>query len=526
MLGLGSQVKPHIERRFSMPWSHPAPRMRELVLAMRAIWRTWQEGEPLDFRGDFYTHTLMTPFFSPPPHEWGPPPVYVAGVGERMTETAGEVGDGFFFHPFTTDRYLREVTLPALRRGRAAAGRTGLEGFEIAGPAFTCTGRDDRELAAAIKGTKDQIAFYASTPAYRPVLELHGWGDLQPELTALSKQGRWSEMGDAVDDELLHAFAVVGEPAEVGRGLRRRWGDVATRLTLYATYAADPAVWPDVIDASATAATHRHGIDAPERPARRARVAACFGGGGAFGVGLRHGCRPGTDRGRHPRELGADARHLGGGVDRGRVGGRDRRGRDPGVVARRAAGGHVPRHRHHPSTVRRGPRRTRQHGRHPPPGVLPDDPDGLRSRPRRPRRRLVVAAACRRAAPHRRTSVHRCRHRHHDVRRSGGTGGPPRRGRPDGRSRARPARRGVGADDRPRADALADDGRAGPVHPSQPRRRRAGGHTPDRRARHGDRRAHLPGGVRAREALRRAVPDPTPATGARASPAEEERCSN
>ena len=118
VLGLGSQVKPHIERRFSMPWSHPAPRMRELVLAMRAIWRTWQEGEPLDFRGDFYTHTLMTPFFSPPPHEWGPPPVYLAGVGERMTETAGEVGDGFFFHPFTTDRYLREVTLP--RSGAAA----------------------------------------------------------------------------------------------------------------------------------------------------------------------------------------------------------------------------------------------------------------------------------------------------------------------------------------------------------------------------------------------------------------------
>jgi probable F420-dependent oxidoreductase len=249
VLGLGSQVKPHIERRFSMPWSHPAPRMRELVLAMRAIWRTWQAGEPLDFRGDFYTHTLMTPFFSPPPHEWGPPPVYLAGVGERMTEVAGEVCDGFFFHPFTTDRYLREVTVPALQRGRSTAGHTDLDGFAIAGPAFTCTGRDERELAAAIKGTKDQIAFYASTPAYRPVLDLHGWGDLQPELTRLSKEGRWSEMGDAVDDELLHAFAVVGEPVAVGRRLRKRWGDVATRVALYATYAADPAVWPAVIDA-------------------------------------------------------------------------------------------------------------------------------------------------------------------------------------------------------------------------------------------------------------------------------------
>ena len=249
VLGLGSQVKAHVERRFSMPWSHPAPRMRELVLAMRAIWRAWQEREPLDFRGDFYTHTLMTPFFTPPPHEWGPPPVYVAGVGERMTEVAGEVGDGFFFHPFTTDRYLREVTVPALRRGRATAGHSSLDGFAVAGPAFTCTGRDERELNEAIKGTKGQIAFYASTPAYRPVLDLHGCGELQPELARLSKQGRWAEMGDVVDDELLHAFAVVGEPAAVGRGLRRRWGDVATRVTLYATYAADPAMWPEVIDA-------------------------------------------------------------------------------------------------------------------------------------------------------------------------------------------------------------------------------------------------------------------------------------
>jgi probable F420-dependent oxidoreductase len=245
VLGLGSQVKPHIERRFSMPWSHPAPRMRELVLALRAIWATWQDDVPLDFRGDFYTHTLMTPFFSPEPHEFGPPPVFVAGVGERMTQVAGEVADGFFFHPFTTDRYLHEVTLPALRRGRGA---DDLTGFTLAGPVFTCTGRDDAELAVAIKGTKDQIAFYASTPAYRPVLDLHGWGDLQPELTRLSKAGRWSEMGYAIDDELLHAFAVVGEPAAVGKGLRERWGDTAARVTLYATYPADPAMWPEVID--------------------------------------------------------------------------------------------------------------------------------------------------------------------------------------------------------------------------------------------------------------------------------------
>src|SRR4051794_3144251 len=170
VLGLGSQVKPHIERRFSMPWSHPAPRMREFVLALRAIWASWQDGTKLDFRGDFYTHTLMTPFFAPPPHEYGPPPVFVAGVGELMTEAAGEVADGFFVHPFGTTRYFDEVTRPALERGRAKAGAS-LDGFDICGPSFVTVGRDEAEMAAAVKGTKAQTAFYASTPAYRGVLD-------------------------------------------------------------------------------------------------------------------------------------------------------------------------------------------------------------------------------------------------------------------------------------------------------------------------------------------------------------------
>jgi probable F420-dependent oxidoreductase len=249
VLGLGSQVKPHIERRFSMPWSHPAPRMRELVLALRAIWATWHDGEKLNFQGDFYTHTLMTPFFSPERHSFGPPPVYLAGVGPVMTEVAGEVCDGYFFHPFTTDRYLRDVTLPALERGRRKAGHQDLDGFTIAGPAFACVGRDDKELAVAIKGTKDQIGFYASTPAYRPVLDLHGWGDLQPELTRLSKEGRWSDMGDAIDDELLHAFAAVGDPQTVGKELQQRWGDVATRLSLYINHPIDDATRAEVATA-------------------------------------------------------------------------------------------------------------------------------------------------------------------------------------------------------------------------------------------------------------------------------------
>jgi probable F420-dependent oxidoreductase len=231
VLGLGSQVRAHIEKRFSMPWSHPAPRMREFVLALRAIWDSWQSGTRLNFRGDFYTHTLMTPFFSPEPNSYPTPPVLLAGVGEAMTEVAGEVCDGLVFHTFTTERYFREVTLPALARGRAKVGKT-LQGFEVCGPPFVVTGDTEEELAARAKPVKQQIAFYASTPAYRPVLELHGWGDLQGELNTLSKEGRWLEMGDLIDDTMLRAFASVGQPEAVGRELRERFGDIATRIIL------------------------------------------------------------------------------------------------------------------------------------------------------------------------------------------------------------------------------------------------------------------------------------------------------
>jgi len=250
VLGLGSQVKAHIERRFSMPWSHPARRMRELILAMRAIWATWQDGSPLDFDGEFYRHTLMTPFFTPEAHEWGPPPVYLAAVGTQMTEVAGEVADGYFFHPFTTEEYLRTVTLPALERGRARSARPD-GSFSLAGPAFTCVGRTEEELATAIAGTKAQIAFYGSTPSYRGVLELHGYGDLQPELTRLSKEGRWADMGAAIDDELLNLMAVVGTPDVVAAGLHQRWGSVAQRVSLYATYETDDSLWPELLDALA-----------------------------------------------------------------------------------------------------------------------------------------------------------------------------------------------------------------------------------------------------------------------------------
>jgi len=251
IVGLGTQIKPHITKRFSMEWSHPAPRMREFVLAMRAIWDTWLNGTPLDFRGDYYTHTLMTPFFAPNRDElagFGPPKVFLAGVGEMMTEVAGEVCDGFICHGFSTEKYVREVTLPALERGRARAGKT-IEGFEIVAPGFVVSASSDQKMHEASTATRRQIAFYGSTPAYRGVLEAHGWGDLQDRLNTLSKQGKWAEMGDLIDDEMLNAFAVVGSPGDVGPELGRRYGDVANRISMYAPYERDPDDWTTVVGA-------------------------------------------------------------------------------------------------------------------------------------------------------------------------------------------------------------------------------------------------------------------------------------
>ena len=245
-LGLGTQIKAHIEKRFSMPWSKPAARMRELIQAVRAIWAAWNEGAPLDFRGEFYRHTLMTPFFDPGPNPFGIPKIQLAAVGERMTEVAGEVADGVILHGFTTERYVREVTLPALERGFAKGGKARAD-FEICGPLFVVTGVNDEEIERARAGTKEQIAFYGSTPAYRPVLELHGWGDLQDDLNRLSKQGEWVAMGDLITDEILEAFAVVAEPEDVPMALLARFGDVVDRLSFYAPYRSDPDRWKSVL---------------------------------------------------------------------------------------------------------------------------------------------------------------------------------------------------------------------------------------------------------------------------------------
>lgn len=229
LLGLGSQIKPHIEKRFSMPWSKPVARMREFVLAMREIWSCWRDDASLAFDGEFYTHKLMTPMFVPPAHPHPDPKVFVAAVGDRMTEMVGEVADGLLAHAFTTERYLREVTVPTLSRGLARAGR-GRDDIQLACPLFVVTGRDEAELTSAAVGTRKQIAFYASTPAYRNVLELHGWGDLQTDLHRLSRDGDWDGMGALIDDTILDAFAVVAPLDQVVKKIHERCQGLIDRV--------------------------------------------------------------------------------------------------------------------------------------------------------------------------------------------------------------------------------------------------------------------------------------------------------
>jgi probable F420-dependent oxidoreductase len=229
ILGLGTQIQPHIEKRFSMPWSHPARRMREFVSALHAIWSAWKDGTQLRFEGDFYTHKIMTPMFTPEPLRYPLPKVFIAAVGEVMTEMCGEVADGHLGHPMVSKRYLDEVTMPALLTGIRRSGRD-RDDFEVVCEVMVATGENDAELAAAMTAARKQIAFYGSTPAYRKVLELHGWGDLHAELNRLSKQGEWGAMGSLIDDEMLGAFAVVGPVDKVGAALRSRCEGVVDRV--------------------------------------------------------------------------------------------------------------------------------------------------------------------------------------------------------------------------------------------------------------------------------------------------------
>ena len=229
-LGLGSQIKPHITKRFSMQWGAPADQMRELVLAMRAIWANWYEKEPLEFVGKYYKHTLMTPAFTPEDKEYGAPRVILAAVGPRMTEVAGEVADGMIIHPFSTMPYINNVTVPAIEKGLAKAGKS-REGFELSYSCFVITGRDEAEYAASKKAAQERIAFYGSTPAYKGVLDSIGCGELQGDLNKMSKQGRWKEMGELITDDMLNEFGVMGEPDDIAPQMLARYGSFVDRTS-------------------------------------------------------------------------------------------------------------------------------------------------------------------------------------------------------------------------------------------------------------------------------------------------------
>ncbi len=230
ILGLGTQVKAHIERRFSMPWGKPVARMREMVLALRAIWNSWQTGERLKFEGEYYQHTLMSPVFSPAPNPHGAPKIFIAGVGPVMTELVGEVGDGYFVHPFNTVKSLDALSLAAISRGLEKAGKS-RDDFSISVQAVTATGLNDEELEASIAAARNQIGFYASTPAYLPILECHGWEGLQKEANTLVRENKWAELTTLIDDDILRTFAVVGTPKEVAAQMAERYQGIADRIS-------------------------------------------------------------------------------------------------------------------------------------------------------------------------------------------------------------------------------------------------------------------------------------------------------
>jgi probable F420-dependent oxidoreductase len=246
VLGLGSQVRPHVEKRYSMPWSRPAARMREIVLAIKAIFDAWEGKAPLDFRGDFYTHTLMIPAFDPGPNPFGPPPVFTGGFGPLMTAVAGEVADGFFAHPFNSRKSLLENTMPALQAGLATSGRT-RDDLEIICATLIVTADDEEGFERVKLAARKQLAFYGSTPAYLPTLACHGWEDLHHQLNRLSKEGRWDEMTELIDDEILATIAVVGPRHEIAARLRTRLEGIADGVSLTHNRAPDPRQWADVV---------------------------------------------------------------------------------------------------------------------------------------------------------------------------------------------------------------------------------------------------------------------------------------
>ena len=246
-LGLGSQIRAQIEKRYGADFDRPIARMRELVGALRAIFATWETGERLDFRGEFSSHTLMPPMFNPGPHPHGLPPIHLGGLGPQMVSLAAEVADGLLVMPFNTATHLRTRTLPALERGLARGGRARSD-LTVTGEVIVCCGRDEQELEAARVAGRWLLSFYASTPAYRPVLEAEGWEDLQPELNALTKSGRWDEMPERIDDTMLTTLAAVGTPKEVAAGVADRFGGQVDRVGFYTPYLVTTETLGELVD--------------------------------------------------------------------------------------------------------------------------------------------------------------------------------------------------------------------------------------------------------------------------------------
>lgn len=228
VLGLGSQVKPHIERRFSMPWHKAAEQMREFIAAMNAIFDCWYKGERLAFEGEYYQHTLMPSTFAPEDVNAPRPRIVLSATGPLMTRVAAEVADGMIMHPFSSERFMREVTLPAIERGLAAAGRPFAD-FALDYAPMLATSRTDETLERAIDVVRGRIAFYGCTVAYKPVLDIHGWGDLQDELITLNRQHRTAEMAALISDEMVETIAIVGKPEQVVDTMKRRFGGLIAR---------------------------------------------------------------------------------------------------------------------------------------------------------------------------------------------------------------------------------------------------------------------------------------------------------
>ena len=235
ILGLGTQVRAHVERRFSMPFDRPAARLREYVLALRAIWESFQTEGRLEFEGEFYRHTLMTPFFNPGPIDQPEIPVYIAGVNTKLAELAGELCDGFHVHPFHSPEYVRQTVKPAIEEGARAADRSS-DRVELATSVFVVSGENEQEISDQRESVRAQISFYASTPTYRTVLEAHGWESVGERLGTLARNKKWREMPSLITDEMLEAFVVEAAADELGPALRERYDGLIDRVALYVPF--------------------------------------------------------------------------------------------------------------------------------------------------------------------------------------------------------------------------------------------------------------------------------------------------